>query len=89
MRASFISHRHPFFWAFGRNAVLDEDWDDLFAPPVTYANCFEQYEGIGRNKFGVPIVERYVPRPVVVAPVYKPVAPAVIAALDRDGKDSG
>jgi hypothetical protein len=71
--------RRPFFWAFGRNAILDEDWDDLFVPPVTYSNCLEQFEGTGRNNFGMQIVERYVPRPDIVAHVYKPVAtPAVI-----------
>lgn len=37
----------------GYSAVLDEDWEDFLPPPLTTATCWEQYEGHGRNNFGI------------------------------------
>jgi hypothetical protein len=42
----------------GANEILDEDWDELFAPALVTATPWEQWEGTGRNNFGTMIIER-------------------------------
>lgn len=50
---SFAAH-------FGRNPILDQDWDDYQPPQLTLATCFAQFEGDGRN--GQPVGD-YLHRP--------------------------
>jgi hypothetical protein len=65
--------KHPYVY-YGSSAVLDEDWDELSAPPLVTSTCFEQFEGHGRNE---PYPQSYFTRIVLPPPaarnLYRPV----------------
>jgi hypothetical protein len=44
--------------------IVDEEWDDFYAPKLTTATCYAQFEGIGRNDFGCQIIEATKLKPV-------------------------
>jgi hypothetical protein len=86
------------FWCMGHNAILEEDWDELFAPPLITSTCFEQFEGHGRNE-PYPQSQSYAMRRIfsstpavcnLYRPIWnppppselKPVAPAIIRRPD-------
>jgi hypothetical protein len=62
------------FWCMGHNAILEEDWDDLFAPQLVTATRLEQFEGRGRNEPYTGCYSlREVRRPPVTRNLYRPV----------------
>jgi hypothetical protein len=70
--------RKPHFY-MGYSPLIEEDWDDLFAPPLTLSTRYVQYEGEGRNKFGPEINTRREPvRAVSFKPLVAVQAPVVV-----------
>jgi hypothetical protein len=58
----------------GANEIIDEDWDDLFAPALVTSTPWEQWEGTGRNNFGTMIIGRDT-RPPPPHPWVRPARP--------------
>jgi hypothetical protein len=72
--------RVPRWFNYGNNPILEEDWDEYYAPPITTATCFKQFEGVGRNDFGPEIKVPWVSPSEQKLQAYKSGIAAVIAA---------
>jgi len=85
MLLAMLTSKGNRYFCMGYTAVLDEDFDDLSPPPLTMMTALNQFEGTGRNNFGMQIHECSRPawlvqESVAPAPTVKPeiAKPAIV-----------